>query len=180
MHLRSLLSALILLAATMATWAQPRSIDPALLAKATAGDAASEYRVGLAYATGDGVEQDLAQAAAWYRKAAVQGLAAAQLSLGVLYDHGMGVPQDYEAAAAWYQKAALQGVAEAQFNLGSFYERGVGVPQDYTQAADLYRRAAVQGKATPKPTSGWRWQLPTGAARIRSKQPKPARMWQRA
>src|ERR1035437_8146301 len=62
--------------------AQPKGIDLALLAKAKAGDASSQVSVGNAYAKGEGVPQDYAQAAVWYRKAAEQGDAKAQYSLG--------------------------------------------------------------------------------------------------
>ena len=127
---------------------QAKAMDPALQVKAEAGDAQAQYRVGLAYAEGAGVEQDYAKAAVWYGRAAEQGNAQAELQMGVLCDHGQGVGQDYGQAAGWYRKAALQGVAEAEFNLGSLYERGLGVPQDATQAADLYRRAAEQGNAS--------------------------------
>ena len=53
------------------------------------------------YGSGEGVPNDGAEAAKWYRKAADQGYAKAQHNLGVLYDHGYGVPKDeVEAAAA--------------------------------------------------------------------------------
>jgi TPR repeat protein len=92
--------------------------------------------------------QDLAKAAAIYRKAAEQGDAAAQYNLGIMYDHGRGVPQDYAQAALWYRKAAEQGFASAQLNLGAAYYEGQGVTQDYAQAAAWYRKAAEQGDAT--------------------------------
>ena len=65
--------------------------------------------IGLMYHEGQGVPQDHAQAAVWYRKAAEQGDARAQLFLGYAYDHGEGIPQDYAQAAVWVHKAAKQG-----------------------------------------------------------------------
>jgi hypothetical protein len=79
---------------------------------------------------GQGVPQDDAVAASWYRKAADQGDAHSQLNLGLMYDKGQGVPQDHAAAVSWYRKAADQGDASAQFNLALMYDKGQGVPQD--------------------------------------------------
>jgi hypothetical protein len=133
--------------------AQPRTkgTDPTVLAKAKAGDPASQARVGYAYDYGDGVTQDSAQAAFWYRKAAdgfrkaaEQGNADAQSYLGFAYDHGHGVPQNYTQAAAWYGKAAEQGNVDAEMGLAILYTNGTGVPQSYAQAAAWYRKAAEQ------------------------------------
>jgi len=121
-----------------------RGIDPALLAKANAGDANSQLLIGVAYVNGDGTAQDYAQAATWFRKAASQGDAAAQTILGELYAQGHGVAQDNTQAANWYRKAAEQGNTEAQYNLGLLYQDGSGVPQDLVQSAQWIRKAAEQ------------------------------------
>nr|WP_304302254.1 hypothetical protein [Chromatium okenii] len=42
----------------------------------------------MAYANGDGVAQDEAQAVVWYRKAAEQGDTDAQYNIGVMYTNG--------------------------------------------------------------------------------------------
>ena len=76
-----LASALIAVAATFLlppslhaqTQAQPKGIDPALLAKANAGDANAQFKIGVLYDLGQGVQHDNQQAAVWYRKAAEQG-----------------------------------------------------------------------------------------------------------
>ena len=97
------------------------------------------------YDNGQGVPQDYAAAASWYRKAAEQGDAVAQVNLGVMYRDGQGVPQDYAAAVSWYRKAAEQGYANAQFNLGLMYANGQGVPQDYVTAHMWFNLAAASG-----------------------------------
>ena len=66
------------------------------------------------YEKAEGVAQDYARAAAWYRKAAGEGDAMAQFNLGWMYDYGRGVAQDDAQAVAWYRKAAEQGDARAQ------------------------------------------------------------------
>jgi TPR repeat protein len=54
---------------------------------------------------GQGVPQDYAQAALWYRKAAEQGLAEAQLGLGTLYGGGRSGPQDFVESYFWFNLA---------------------------------------------------------------------------
>jgi TPR repeat protein len=137
--------ALLILFMVAAASAQTTGIDPTLLAKAQAGDAAAEFQIGFDYANGKGVTKNFTEAASWYRKAAMQGNADAQSLLGVLYRNGHGVPQDYGEAVLWCRKAAMQGNAFAQFTLGLDYYQGKGVPQDFTQAALWYRKAAMQG-----------------------------------
>lgn len=119
-------------------------IDPALLAKANAGNADAQFRVGVQYELGARVQKDPAQAADWYRKAAEKGDTRAQHSLGVLYEFGTGVKTDYASAAEWYQKAAEKGFAPAQFSLGLCYVHGKGVPQDFDKALAWYLKAADQ------------------------------------
>jgi TPR repeat protein len=106
----------------------------------------AQFNLGSMYNKGEGVQQDLKQAAAWYRKAAGQGYAKAQNNLGVMYRNGQGVQQDFKQAAAWYRKAADQGNAGAQYNLGYMCRKGKGVQQDSKQAVAWYRKAADQGQ----------------------------------
>ncbi len=126
---------------------QTNGINPALLARAQAGDASAEYQVGWAYEIGDGVLKDFTQSSIWFRKAAEQGSVDAQALLCAHYVDGSGVPKDSVQAAIWCRKAAEQGDAFAQFDLGSSYATGDGVPQDYALAASWYLKAANQGYA---------------------------------
>ncbi len=126
---------------------QPSGIDPALMAKARAGNTDAQFLVGTKYELGANVTKDPAQAAVWYRKAADQGFAQAEHSLGLLYELGNGVPADSATAAQWYRKAAEQGFAPAQFSLGLCYVHGKGVPQDIGQALAWYEKAAKQNNS---------------------------------
>ncbi len=136
-----LLAAALISALAQAPATQPSPVDPALLAKANAGDATAQVQVGDAYAAGKGVPReprqlaaDYKQAADWYRKAADQGNIAAQIHLGDLYRDGRGVARDMAQAVAWYRKAAEVGDAGAQGTLGLLYSVGMGVQQDYIEA----------------------------------------------
>ena len=121
--------------------AQTAAVDPALLAKARAGDVATEVAAGDAYAAGNGgaresrqLAADYQQAAAWYLKAADQGSIVAQIHLADLYRDGRGVTRDRTQAVAWYRKAADQGDAGAQGTLGLLYSVGIGVERDDVEA----------------------------------------------
>jgi TPR repeat protein len=126
---------------------QQAGIDPALLAKANAGDAAAQVVVGESYEAGNAVTRDLKQAAAWYQKAADKGNMSGEVHLAALYrDGGKDFPRDMAQAAVWYQKAAEQGDVTAQGTMGTLYSLGQGVEQSYVEAyywLDL--AAAVKG-----------------------------------
>ncbi len=81
--------------------------------------AAVEFKHGLEYSIGEGVEKDYVKAAKCFRKAAEQGYANGQYYLGRMYWHGQGVPRDDLEALQWTQNAAEQGHAEAR----AFLER---------------------------------------------------------
>ena len=81
------------------------------------GYADAQFNLGLLYANGEGVPQDMHQAAELFRKAAEQGHVDAQNNLGALYFTGEGVEQDEKKAIEWFEKAAAQGNEEARANL---------------------------------------------------------------
>jgi uncharacterized protein len=109
------------------------------------GHAAAQYRLGLLYSNGQGVQKDDAQARQWFEKAASQGHVDAQVNLGSLYDYGRGGAQDFKMAVRWYRRSAEQGNDLAQRRLGLLYERGDGVPKDFVQAYMWYKLGAANG-----------------------------------
>ena len=86
------------------------------------------------YRRGEGVPENYAEAAEWFREAAEQGFAAAQSYLGFMYDKGWGVPENDIEAAKWFRKAAEQGYVMAQFTLGHMYVSGRIVSRNYVRA----------------------------------------------
>ena len=119
------------------------------------GDAKAQVNLGFMNENGQGVPQDFAEAAKWYRKAAEQGNnAMAQHDLGRMYTEGRGVPQDYAEAVKWWRKAAEQDHAGALFNLGHAYRVGEGVPRNNDEALKWWRKAAEQGHATAQANLG--------------------------
>lgn len=70
-----------------------------------AGDVQAQFKLGELYERGAGVPHDWAEAARWYRRAAIQGYGPAQAELGYLYRFGLGVPEDPVEAYLWLSLA---------------------------------------------------------------------------
>jgi len=144
-HWKQLVLASALAAALPPSSAQTAAIDPALFAKANAGDPAAQVQVGESYAAGKGIAHDLNQAAEWYRKAAAKNDVSAELHLAALYrDGGKGFPRDMEQAADWYRKAAELGDVTAQATLGLLYSLGQGLPKSDVEAYFWFDLAASE------------------------------------
>ena len=97
---------------------------------ADAGDAGSQYGLGMMYGNGFGVAMDDALALKWYGLAADQGHSGAQCNLAVMYQNGWGVPMNEEEAIRYYVLAAEQGVSAAMTALGRHFA------MDYSEAYD--------------------------------------------
>ena len=131
-----------------------------LQAKAEAGDAEAQFRLGWSYDSGSiynssgrtHCPMDPVEAVKWFRKAADQDHAYAQLHLGVLHEAGRGVRQDDMEAAKWwrmavagFRKAAKKGDPEKQISLGLMHANGRGAEKSLIAAyawyniAELYR-----------------------------------------
>ncbi len=116
---------------------------PTPLANSTA---VSNYELGLAYAMGDTLAQDYAQAFAYFSKSAQQGYAPAQYRLGATYANGDGTEQDPEQALEWYRKAAAQGYTPARRSLALLYLQGSGrLPPNKPLALAWYTLLAEDG-----------------------------------
>ena len=150
------------------------------------GDAVAQYRLGLLYAEGKGVEQNDATAFTWMQRAANQGNADAQYDLGASYFGGAGVEKNEKEGVKWFQRAANQGMPLAQLNLGLLYAAGNGVPQDNIEAfkwLQLAFRGLPPGgprmdtaKALQDVGAKMTWdQLDEAKARERAWQPQPER-----
>jgi TPR repeat protein len=86
------------------------------------------------YYEGEGVPQDYAEAARWYRLAAEQGNADAQDILGLMYANGAGVAEDAAEALRWWREAAEQGHALAQTKV-AWVLLEQGLPDEAIEAA---------------------------------------------
>ena len=141
MHWAYVVGITLLSSVLTAAGGQTPDLDPAVLAKANAGDATAQVAVGLSYIGKDvstrskkQADADYKAAAEWFRKAAEQGNIAGEMKLASLYSDGLGLARDMVQAASWVRKAAEQGDVEAQGKMGVFYSFGQGVAQDYVEA----------------------------------------------
>jgi len=92
-----------------------------------------------------GLAADDAQALAFLRLAAAQGLDEAQWELGLMYEDGDGVAQDHAEALRLYQLAAAQGHPDALYSVAFCHELGLGVRKNVAEAIRWYRRAQAAG-----------------------------------
>jgi len=118
-----------------------------LRAAALKGDAIAAYEVGVRFAEGKGVSQNLEEAAKWYDRAAQAGIIPAVFRLGTLYEKGMGVKKDVELARRYYLQAAERGNAKAMHNLAVLDADGGGKGPNYKSASQWFRKAADHGVA---------------------------------
>jgi len=118
-----------------------------LRAAALKGDATAAYEVGVRFAEGKGVSQNLDEAAKWYDRAAKAGIIPAVFRLGTLYEKGMGVKKDVELARRYYLQAAERGNAKAMHNLAVLDADGGGKGPNYKSASQWFRKAADHGVA---------------------------------
>ncbi|MBQ3811098.1 MAG: sel1 repeat family protein, partial [Kiritimatiellae bacterium] len=137
-----LLALAALLAGGCALFAPRAESFGSLLARAEAGDAEAQFKVGNCYLHGNGVERNDALAAEWYLKSAEQGYARGEYKLGVSFLRGDGVETNLVAAFEWMKKSADHDYPLAWFALGTFYEEGTGVEKDGAEALRWYRKAA--------------------------------------
>jgi TPR repeat protein len=110
---------------------------------ARVGHVAAAYDLGLLMLQGE--DRNVAQAAEYFRAAAVAGNPEAQYALGTLYKEGRGVPRDFREAARLLGAAAAANFTDAQVEYAIALFNGNGVPRDEQAAAALLRKAAVKG-----------------------------------
>jgi localization factor PodJL len=124
----------------------PATVGPFSLRMAAAkGDKSAEFEVGARLAEGKGTEQNLKEAARWYRKSASKSFAQAQYRLGTLYERGLGVAADTKRARVWYERAAKQGNIKAMHNLAVLSAGGDSSAPNYTAAVRWFQGAAEYG-----------------------------------
>jgi TPR repeat protein len=91
-------------------------------------------------------EQDFANAASCYRRAAEQGDREAQDALSRLLFEAEYLPPDYAEARRWAEAASAQGVASAEARLSMVYHNALGVDRNPALAAYWWQRAARKGE----------------------------------
>lgn len=108
---------------------------------AAAGNGDAQYRMGIIYTLGRGIDRDAEQAEHWFLKASKQGHTGALYSLGTINLQRSDLPQ----AIGYFKAAAADGHRSAQYNLGVMYARGHGVGKNDKTAFEWYALAAAKG-----------------------------------
>ena len=95
------------------------------------------------YATGQGVRQDHAAAAALFDQAARHDDPISMTAIGLLRAAGRGAPQDWSVAVRWWQYAEGRSPLAARF-LADAYACGTGVAEDRARALAIYKKIAAR------------------------------------
>lgn len=130
-------------AAAAAADAKARSHE--LVRLAENDDAAAQYDLARAHATGDAGARNEKEAWKWLERSARQGNTQAQYELAIVLREGRGTLQDWEGARHWMHKAAEGAHPQAQFDLAVMYRNGIGVTADNVKAYIWFNLAAAQG-----------------------------------
>jgi len=115
--------------------------------RAHTGKVEAQLQLAQWYQEGRRVAQSDAEAALWYRRAAMQGNSQAQVGIGVMHSQGRGVMLNHTIALEWFRSAASQNEVLGEYHLGKAYFSGHGVGQSFSSAATWYRKAAKQDHA---------------------------------
>ena len=93
------------------------------------GNKLAQYKLGILYEKGKGINQDSEKTLSWWKLAAENGHARSQYHFGVMHYQGKGTSQNFKKAAKWIMKSAEQGDKFAHSTLGFLYMGGHGVKQ---------------------------------------------------
>jgi TPR repeat protein len=118
------------------------------LPAAQAGDRDAEYNMGILYKKGLGVRRDDAQAAMWYRRAALHGSTTAANDLALAYASGEGVPRDYVQSYVWLTRAAHSAGSSQDRNAVLANRRSLTAQMSPAQLAEAQR--LTSGGAPPQ------------------------------
>lgn len=106
------------------------------------GNAESQFKLGLMYETGSGVDQSQVLASSWYKKAQRQNYKPASNRLTYLQIKKSGFNDSHIKWLKDLKSDARFNEGEALFLLGQMYSEGTGVNKSLTRSLKLLRKAA--------------------------------------
>jgi TPR repeat protein len=112
---------------------------------ADAGDGPSALEYAKRLRKGQGVAQDLAKAAEYFRRAAQAGEVHGMIEWGLCCEMAIGVQRDFSEASRWYKAAMDKGHPHGVYCYADMLEYGKGVAKDEHGAVRLYKQAADAG-----------------------------------
>ena len=116
-----------------------------LLKKAEMGDAVAQYKVGLCYEKGDGVEKNIFLAFKWYEEAAEQDSVSALYRVALMYWKGEGTEEDKKLAFKIFSYLSSMMYGKASYFLARCYEKGEYVEKDEVEVRNYYLEALQYG-----------------------------------
>ncbi|MDA3873693.1 MAG: tetratricopeptide repeat protein, partial [Kiritimatiellae bacterium] len=126
------------------------------LRAARLGNRIAKNNLGMFYARGDGVEQDLERAYDWLQRAEKGARTGnTHYNLGYMFYSGKGVPQDDEQARYYFEQSAERDFPLAHWYLGEIYRLGRGVEVAPEKAFHHYWQAAMLGQGPGFRSTGW-------------------------
>ncbi len=140
------------------------------------GNVNAQYKLGLMYEIGEGVEADIEQAKHWYKLAAEVGSSQAEQrnTYLTIREHGY----DKAKHAEWLngiKKDAGQRKPDAVLLLGQLHRQGIGVKKDLNKSLELLNLVNVLGAANvEKEMATIRWQIKAQKKSAQQKQVKRA------
>ncbi|MGC7561249.1 tetratricopeptide repeat protein [Pasteurella sp. PK-2025] len=118
-----------------------------ILPLALKGDYQAQANLGILYAKGKGVEQDLDKAYWWFSEAAEKGSIKAINNLAVFYLQGHGVKKDVKHSIKLFERTADSGSEDAMVILGQIYENDL---KQLKNAFKWFKKAAEVGNYNAK------------------------------
>ncbi len=125
------------------------------------GHSLAQYYLGLMYAEGKAVKQNLEEAKKWFQKSSAQGNndsieALKKISLNVKkepvtseeqYEFALGYYKEkiYSEAFKWFKKSSDQGNNNSLYYLGMMYQKGEGIDRNIEEAKNLYQKSSLGG-----------------------------------
>ena len=109
-----------------------------------AGSPDDQFKLGVMYYDGDGVEQNMEKAFKWFKDAAswkLLNFPKALYYVGFMYANGQGVDKNMEKAFEWYKRAAAMDDGDSMYEVAYMYANGQGVKKDTDKALKWYKRA---------------------------------------
>lgn len=103
-----------------------------------------EFKMGCAYGSGNGYNQNDLEAFNYYKKAADMGHARAMCYTGLMYENGKGTDKNPSMAVTYFEKAALSNDAYGQFLFGDRLVDGTGCEKNVQIGVAWLEKAAAQ------------------------------------
>lgn len=114
-----------------------------MLQAAEYGISFAQYKVGIYYLEGIGIEQDFKQALLWLERALENDLIIAATALGDMYLYDYVADAEFNKAFDYYEFAAQNNCVVVGY--GVCFQYGVGVEKDEKRAVDIYKGTLEEG-----------------------------------